>query len=273
MEPTVCVSIHDVAPSTWPQCAVLLKAMAQVGPMPVTLLVVPDYHRQGTTLPAWYRNALEARLARGDELALHGYCHLDEGPPPRTPGDWLVRRIYTAGEGEFAALPVEDAKQRLAAGHQWFQAQGWPLHGFVAPAWLLGPGAWAALGDAGFLYTTTLREFHLPAFAIRLAAPAIVYSPRSLLRRAASLAWNRIRTYPPAAPLIRLALHPADAAYPAIVRQAQELLAHLLEEGRTAMTKAGFAAGLAGIQLTGTVARDNKAAAPPMATPASTSLG
>jgi len=45
----------------------------------------------------------------------------------------------TPGEGEFWALSEREATRRIEAGVAWFRAQGWPLAGFVAPAWLLGP--------------------------------------------------------------------------------------------------------------------------------------
>jgi predicted deacetylase len=245
--PALCVSIHDVAPATWRDCAQLLEALAPLAPLPLTLLVVPDYHGGGAALPAWYRHALERRLELGDELALHGWRHLDEGPPPAGWAERARRRLYTAGEGEFAAVPAATAERLLKAGRAWFAAQGWPLAGFVAPAWLLGPGAWAALaepppGVPRFAYTTTLNGFHALAPRRSVAAPCLVYSTRSGLRRAASLAWNALPRGR-SAPLLRLALHPADARHPALLRQAVSRLETLLAE-REAMTKAQFAARL-----------------------------
>lgn len=252
LPPALCVSIHDVAPATWTDCARLLDALATLGPPPLTLLVVPDYHRQGSALPGRYRDALERRLAAGDELALHGWCHLDEGPPPAGVRDWLRRQVYTAGEGEFAALSAAEAARRLDAGRAWFAAQGWPLAGFVAPAWLLGPGAWQALAQPvahrpRFAYTTTLRVFHSFVPQRTLSADCVVYSARSSVRRAASLAWNA-RPRDRSAPLLRIALHPADASHPTLLRQA---LRHLQDEllEREAMTKAQFAARLASLPL------------------------
>ncbi|HEY0229715.1 MAG TPA: DUF2334 domain-containing protein, partial [Dokdonella sp.] len=119
---TLCIAVHDVAPATWPQCAALLALLDEFGAPPVTLLVVPDYHHRGRAdADIGFRRAIEGRLARGDEIALHGYFHLDDGPPPRTPGDWLRRRQLTAGEGEFAALSDEHAGRRIAAGLDMFE--------------------------------------------------------------------------------------------------------------------------------------------------------
>ncbi|NTV10762.1 MAG: DUF2334 domain-containing protein, partial [Zoogloea sp.] len=151
---------------------------------------------------------------------------------------------YTAGEGEFAGLTGPEALLRLALGRAWFGEQDWPLEGFVAPAWLLGKGAWQALRAGGFSYTTTLSSFHLLAPAAAVRAPCIVYSTRSPTRRALSLAWNAgLLRLMDSARLARLALHPADALYPQLVRQAQALLEHLLRD-RIPMTKAEFAGGL-----------------------------
>lgn len=238
----LCVSIHDVAPYHWGLCERLLRGIAEVAPLPVTLLVVPDFHRRGNVPPDWYREALDARLAAGDELALHGHAHLDEGPPPATLPDWWRRRVLTAGEGEFATLPAAIAHARLMDGRRWFDARGWPLHGFVAPAWLLGDGAWRALAASPFLYTTTASHFHLLRPRLAQPMPVIAYSSRSLWRRAASLAWQAGHRLPAAQPA-RLALHPADAAHPAILQQAQRRLESLLRS-RQAMTKHAFATAL-----------------------------
>ena len=47
------------------------------------------------------------------------------------------------------------AMRLLHAGIDWFRCNGWPLHGFVAPAWLLGAASWQPLRDLGFDYTCT----------------------------------------------------------------------------------------------------------------------
>lgn len=235
--------MHDVAPETWPRCERLLEAVARVAPVPVTLLVVPNHHRRNLGVPTWYRDALAERVAAGDELALHGFFHVDDGPPPASLADWGRRRILTASEGEFSALPAPTARRRLYGGRKWFERHGWPVGGFVAPAWLLGRGAWHAVSNSPFVYTTTATHFHLlhPWQAIR--APAIAWSTRSRLRRAVSLLWHGLRPVPYDPPLVRLALHPDDALHPDVVRQALHLLERLLRE-RKAMTKLAFATAL-----------------------------
>ena len=110
----LCVSLHDVAPATWPYCRNVLEAVQEVADIPLTLLVVPAYHGQCSAQPE-FEQAISQQHAAGHELALHGYFHAD----PHMPSDivdWFRRRIYTAGEGEFCALSEEEARERLTLG-------------------------------------------------------------------------------------------------------------------------------------------------------------
>jgi predicted deacetylase len=236
----LCLSLHDVAPATWELCERLLASVSAVANVPLTLLVVPAYHRAAQDVP-WYDSQLERRLALGDELALHGYTHLDDGLPPRSLRDRYARHVYTKGEGEFAALPEREASRRLALGMQWFACRGWPLQGFVPPAWLLGAGGWQALRASGLVYTTTWRHFHFLQDGVSLEAPSLVYSSRNAWGRALSrqaVSWASMGQRD--TPLVRLSLHPRDALDPHTVRHFQKLLASLLAS-RSAATKAAFA--------------------------------
>lgn len=237
----LCVSIHDVAPQTWHLCERWLQAIRAVADIPLSLLVVPAYHRQMQVHAIRYENMLEQRLDRGDELVLHGYTHLDEASPPRGLIQKFIRQVYTQKEGEFAALGVEQARERLEKGCLWFERRQWPLHGFVAPAWLMGEAAWHALGDFPFRYTTTRRRFYLLPERQALPSQSLVYSVRSAWRRQMSSGWNAILyAAQQHAPLVRLGLHPQDALYPQIVVHCQHMLEALLEN-RQAMTKQAFA--------------------------------
>lgn len=245
MQPTdaqrrLCVSIHDVAPATWTECKTLLDAVAAVGDIPLTLLVVPAYHGAAETVPS-FDHQLELRVARGDELALHGYTHLDAGPPARGWREEFARQVYTSGEGEFAALAVGEAAERLKLGMQWFARRGWALRGFIAPAWLLGAGGWQALRASRLLYTTTWRRFHILGNREAVDAPSLVYSSRTAWGRALSrqaVSW--IAQMQREAPLVRLSLHPRDVHDRATILHFQKLLETLLRQ-RQPMTKAGFA--------------------------------
>jgi predicted deacetylase len=238
--------VHDVAPATWPDCAPLLELLAPLG-VRATLLVVPHYHGgcRADADPAFVA-ALRERVLHGDEVVVHGYYHRDTGPPPRTPLDWGRRRLCTAGEGEFGALAAEAALARIRAGRDMVQAMGLTPRGFVAPAWLLGPGAWQALRVARLGYTST-RDALIPLAATlragRVAAPSLVYSSRSPLRRALSRRWNarRLRLLG-AAPHVRAALHPEDARHAAVLSHWGELLQELAATRRPALESDWLAA-------------------------------
>lgn len=170
-EHMLCVSIHDVAPATWSDCLRLVEAVRAVADIPLTWLVVPHYHfrpEQSLAMEACLNVALE----RGDELALHGYSHLDTEAGSGGLRARFLRNVYTRHEGEFAALTEAEARRRLELGLDWFAARGWTPTGFVPPAWLLGEGAWRALRDAPFAYTTTFSHFHcLPGLEARERRP------------------------------------------------------------------------------------------------------
>ena len=226
----VCVVLHDVAASTRAACMRTLAAIAQVADVPVTLLAVPHYHGQPSTrdLEEW----LAARLKKGDEIALHGWSHRDELPATGAI-DRLRREHYTRSEGEFWALPEAEASRRIERGIAWFRQHGWPLAGFVAPAWLLGPGAWAALATKGFEYTATLRHLvHLPSRR-RVASQSVVYSTSSGWRRECSLLWNPIvARFERRNPLLRIELHPRDADFSTVLRSWQHILERALRDRR-----------------------------------------
>jgi predicted deacetylase len=269
--------MHDVAPATWDDCLRLHDAIRAVADIPLTWLVVPRFHGSlARSLPM--ETALTGLLDAGHELALHGYTHLDEVPlaPSMPLGQRFSRSVFTQREGEFSALDEAEARARIALGIDWFAARGWPLAGFIAPAWLLGPGAWRALSTAPsvpengggalpFRYTTTFGRFHWldtgqlgqpgnseqsgrpgrpeqpEQSAPSLWAPSLVYTARNRTGRLLSPRLiDLAQRAQPRAPLMRLSLHPADARHPALMRHMQRLLAHLLAR-REPLTKAAFA--------------------------------
>lgn len=237
-ERTLMLVLHDVAPETWPAYQPFVEAVDALGAVPITWLVVPDFHRRNAldAHPAFLK-LLESRLARGDELVLHGCYHADDAPAPRSLSGWLSRRVYTH-EGEFAALDEAQARERLALGMRLFERHGWPLHGFVAPAWLLGDGARRALAGSGLRYTSDRGHFYLlPAFR-SLAAPSLVWSAGSRWRR--GLSWlfsEQQRRRHRQGPLLRLGVHPVDMRHPFSRSYWLHLLQQLLDEGWTPATK------------------------------------
>jgi len=227
--PGLCVVIHDVAEARLAGCERVIAALHEVAPLPLTLLAVPRFHR-AAPMPA-FEQWLGARSRHGDELALHGHTHLDEGRPHGAL-DRLRRRVYTRGEGEFWDLDEASAADRLRAGIDWFGRNGWPLQGFVAPAWLLGPGAWAALRSfREFVYTATLRHLHLLPGDDRIASQAIVYSTSTAWRRQSSIAWAAVLGRMLADnPVLRFELHPHDADHAGVRRSWQRGLERALRQ-------------------------------------------
>ncbi|WP_330835979.1 polysaccharide deacetylase family protein [Piscinibacter sp.] len=218
----MAVVLHDVAPTTLGACERVLAAIEEVGHVPLTLLVVPRYHLAPTT--GAFVQWLGERYARGDELALHGYTHQDDGEP-RNVVDHLKRRHYTRGEGEFAGLSMTEAMRRLTAGTRWFARQGFVLRGFVAPAWLMSEGTWEALRWLDLSYTCTLRRIVLLPDRRAMVSQSLVYSTSSGWRRQASLVWNAaVATLERRNPVLRLELHPSDADHAGVRRSWQRLL-------------------------------------------------
>jgi uncharacterized protein len=237
------VAVHDVSPATWRECREILAMLDDVGASPVSLLVIPHYHHQASALrDRAFVRAMHARLARGDELVLHGCFHVDDAPSPRTPGAWFARRMLTRSEGEFAALDARAAAWRIARGIEMFDAAGWPLHGFVPPAWLMSAGTRAALSQAAQRFDyVTIRSgvFHLPHWRFERTAN-LWYSPSTALRRALSTCAIRSELWRArATPLLRLSLHPQDARVPEVLRHWQRLIGDALAR-RECVTKHGW---------------------------------
>ncbi|QXI39450.1 DUF2334 domain-containing protein [Pseudomonas xantholysinigenes] len=235
--------LHDVAPETWPDYQPFVQAIDELGSVPMTWLVVPDFHQRNPLARSpTFCHLLERRLARGDELALHGYYHADDGPPPRGLGEYFMRRCYTH-EGEFYALDQAQALQRLEAGLAVFGRQGWPVAGFVAPAWLMSEGTRQALRQLPLRYTSTPQHlYRLPDFTA-YSAPGLVWSARSGWRRGLSKMvsdWQCRRWRD--APTLRLGLHPVDMRHASSRNYWLNTLRRLLSEGREPLTKSTWLA-------------------------------
>jgi len=233
--------LHDIAPETWPDYQPFVQAVDALGNVPMTWLVVPDFHhRNALARSPTFCRMLERRLARGDELALHGFYHADEGPSPRSLGEYFMRRIYTH-EGEFYGLDQAQALQRLEAGLELFARQGWPVAGFVAPAWLMSQGTRQALRQLPLRYTSSPQHvYRLPDFTA-FDAPGLVWSARSAWRRGLSRVvcdWQCKRWR--AAETLRLGLHPVDMRHHSSRDYWLRTLDNLLLQGREPLTKSAW---------------------------------
>jgi predicted deacetylase len=209
-------------------------------PLPVTLLLVPQWHGDPAT-PEVYLRWLRRMAEQGCQLALHGHTHRDE-QPVKGPWQFLLRRCFTDGEGEFAALSHDEAQARLEAGRAWARTHALPLAGFVAPAWLLSEPAWHALRESGFDHTATLTHVVRLPDGARQRAPSLMFSSRSPWRRAASAMWLQVMAARHrAAPLLRLDLHPDDADHPRVLRAWTRWLRSVLPTRRAVLLRDALA--------------------------------
>jgi len=208
------LSIHDVTPHTVAEVETLhahLCEHAQVHAM--ALLVVP-HHWNSTPIAhdVRFKTWLRARHDAGDEIILHGWSHRDEV----SARSWHARlrgRAMTAGEGEFLALDTVDALRRLRDGRALLEdIIGSSVPGFVAPAWLYGPGAHAALAQAGFDFAEDHFRVWAPQTGNVLArSPVITWASRSPSRMISSLAFAATaRTLLARVPTVRIGVHPGD---------------------------------------------------------------
>jgi predicted deacetylase len=208
----IVVSVHDVAPGSEAASRRWLELLGARG-LRSSLLVVPGPWR-GRRLTAdddfsrWLREAAEA----GHEIVQHGWEHREVAGP----GHLLRRgfgRLAARGCAEFWTIDRPEAARRLDAGLAALDAAGLRPDGFVAPGWLLGCDAKAAVRAAGFRYTATHRGVLDLLTGRALAVPALSQRPASAVTAAAAhltTRWAR-RAINHQQPL-RVAAHPADLA-------------------------------------------------------------
>jgi predicted deacetylase len=223
------VSIHDVSPrseSAVDQLAEQLDRHCGVGRY--AMLVIPDHWRSA---PIAGNAAFHTRLRRwadlGIEMFLHGWCHRDETPATRGLAG-IKGRHMTAGEGEFLNLSRADAVTRMREGQALLQdILGRPVAGFIAPAWLYGPGALAALTELGFALAEDHFRVWAPASGAVLArGPVVTWASRSPGRIRSSLGFAALARHTlPVMPTLRVAVHPGDVTVPALITSIDRTLA------------------------------------------------
>jgi len=234
---SLVISIHDVSPSTRKRSQEILGDLQRAGIAKTSLLVIPNHHYRGlisedTEFASWIRE----KVSEGHEAVLHGFYHLREKQNSDGTMNALITQSYTAGEGEFFDPSRERARELLQAGRTAFAACGLDAKGFIAPAWLLGSEAEAAVKQEGFEYTTRIATVADFTNGRVYAARSLVWSVRARWRRICSLVWNQalfltLRK----APLLRIGIHPPDWDYPAIRSQILHLASTALAR-RQAMT-------------------------------------
>ena len=211
-------SVHDVAPRFEGEVDRLLDHLAPHVGSKVALLAVPDHWGDS---PLVSGSPFAARLRcwadAGHEVFLHGWFHRDlsehAGATAR-----LRAKHMTAGEGEFLGLSQGEALRRMTEGRALIEdIIGRPIAGFIAPAWLYGEGARAALVEAGI----KLAEDHLRVWSpidgrVLLRSPVITWASRTPWRLQSSLGFAAIGRNLPLATM-RVGVHPPDVRVPAIM--------------------------------------------------------
>lgn len=228
------LTIHDVTPRHAERLERIEAVLERLGlEGRYGMLVVPNFwgewpleeHRE---FAAWLRGRAEA----GVEMILHGLLHRDEA---RHRGLWrrFQAAVMTNREGEFLGLDAAEARARLEQGRALLaELLGAEVRGFVAPAWLYGPGALEALEALGFRFAEDHGRVWSPATGETLVrGPVVSYASRDRRRVAGSLLWSRLATVA-LRPLdtVRMAIHPHDLDVPVLAREIERALAALLRE-------------------------------------------
>lgn len=220
-ERLLLASIHDVGPKFEREVDGLADRLAHLlgGPR-FAMLVVPDHWDEAplSRSPA-FRRKLRDWSEAGVEMFLHGWRHRDDSVHHGRLATIRARHM-TAGEGEFLGLARAEACRRMQAGRAIVEdAIARPVAGFIAPAWLYGDGARAALVDEGFALAEDHFRVWRPADGRILArGPVITWASRSRTRIASSLAFATLaQRVLHALPVVRIAVHPGDTTQPRLL--------------------------------------------------------
>ena len=222
------VSIHDVGPMFESEVDRLADRLAgHLGGPRFAMLVVPDHWRQAplSQAPA-FRAKLRGWADAGVEMFVHGWSHRDESRHEGTMAGIKARHM-TAGEGEFLGLDAVEAARRMREGRAVVEdAIGRPAAGFIAPAWLYGPGALAALAETGFALAEDHMRVWRPSDGATLArGPVVTWASRSRGRVLSSLFFAALAR-PALKPLatLRIAVHPGDTRVPALLTSIDHMM-------------------------------------------------
>jgi predicted deacetylase len=218
------VTIHDVTPALLPRVEALWRMCVAHNVVP-GLLVVPDWHgtapvEAAPAFTTWTRE----REAEGAEIFLHGERH-DEVGLSRGWRDELRAFGKTNREGEFLTLDYTAARDRIDRGLERLRTLGLDPVGFVPPAWLARAETHAAVKDAGLAVSEDDATIFVHAKGNELPSPVLRWSSRGAFRAYGSVLQAAARwTFQRAAPVMRIALHPADLDHPATAASVQRAL-------------------------------------------------
>lgn len=220
MTKRLLASIHDVGPRFEREVDQLADQLSRIlGGPKFAMLVVADHWGDAPLAAA---RAFQARLRAwsdaGVEMFVHGWFHKDLAE--HSGADSFKASYMTAGEGEFLGLDEAEAARRMADGKALLEdIIGRPSAGFIAPAWLYGDGARAALAKSGFaLAEDHFRVWQPETGKVLTRGPVITWASRTKGRQLSSrLVAGLARNGLHAAENVRIAVHPGDTTVPALI--------------------------------------------------------
>lgn len=233
MSRLLLASIHDVGPRSEGQFDRLHALLGEQGVSRAALLVVPDHWGEAPILPGTpFATRLRALHDQGHEVFLHGWFHRDTARHSGLAG--FKARHMTASEGEFLGLDEAEAARRIRAGRALLEdILGGRISGFVAPAWLYGAGAHAALRSCGIaLAEDHWRVWNPLTGAVIARSPVVTWASRTAMRKASSLAVAAGSRVLPMPRIMRLAVHPGDVTSPALLRSIAATVRSILRTHR-----------------------------------------
>lgn len=220
MSKLLLASIHDVGPRAERQVDQLADLLAGLlGGMNFAMLVVPDHWGEAPLAanPA-YQAKLRAWADQGVEMFVHGWFHKDLAQHSGLAA--FKARHMTASEGEFLGLSREEAARRMGDGRKLIEdIIGRPAAGFIAPAWLYGPGAMEAVAQAGFALAEDHMRVWRPDTGETLArGPVVTWASRTRGRQLSSRFFAGLaRVGLHGLDVARIAVHPGDTTVPALL--------------------------------------------------------
>jgi predicted deacetylase len=212
-------SIHDVSPRFEKEVDALVETLWPHVGLRFAMLVVPDHWGSSPIRPGSpFASRLRAWADSGVEILLHGFTHRDESQHRGL--DRFRARFLTAKEGEFLGLSTDEAARRISNGRALIEdIIGSPVTGFVAPAWLYGPGAIQALAESGMDIAEDHMRVWSPKSGRRLAGgPVITWASRTPARLCSSLAAAAVLRRIAPQRTLRIGVHPGDCRSPALLR-------------------------------------------------------
>ena len=222
------VCLHDVSPRHDQRVREIDSFLRDLGVgARYTMLVVPDFWADAPITPGTpFADWLRGREDAGVEMALHGYFHRDTVQHTSGWAAWKARTM-TAREGEFLGLDQHEAGRRINDGLAVLAAVlARPVEGFVAPAWLYGPGAHTALAARSFRWAEDhMRVWRPTSGEVLVRGPVVSYASRDTQRIVGSHVWSRTASVVlKPTPVVRFALHPHDFDVPSLRREIERAL-------------------------------------------------